>query len=185
MKVTDKHVKAWLALILIVGVVIGIARNPAPPTMAASVGAAESPALLPKPPTEEDCKVLPPGVDGTWGRSYEQLSMEYSKCEAGDGEIILRHLYLKWVYVSVCNQSREGYLVQYVNDVELERARRGVKGAERDILKRYPTLAEKKDQIWNQASSNRRIYPQQVICGNLASQLQRASTNGALVIPKP
>lgn len=110
--------------------------------------------------------------------------MRYQKCLAMDcGEQLLQ-LYKKWVYVSVCNKSREGYLVQYVNDVELERARRGVKGAERELLMRNPPLAERKDHIW-QAALQEQVRVIQELCSKTASELWNASRDGAITVPKP
>jgi hypothetical protein len=101
-----------------------------------------------------------------------------------DGGQQLLQLYEKWAYVSTCNQAREGYLVQYVNDVELARARRGVQGAERELLKRNPSLAERKDDIWQAAVRGRvRVIPE--LCQKTASELWNASPDGSIVVPKP
>jgi hypothetical protein len=104
-----------------------------------------------KPITADDCKPLPQGVEGLKTTTMDQL-LQHQKCLAMDRGQQLLQLYEKWVYVSTCNQAREGYLVQYVNDVELARAQRGVQGAERALLKRNPSLAERKDDIWQAAS---------------------------------
>jgi hypothetical protein len=133
--------------------------------------------------TAEDCKALPGGIEGLKTTTMDQLS-RHVECLQMDGGAQLSELYKKWVYVSVCNQARQGYLMQYVNDIELDRARRGVQGAERELLKRNPTLGERKDQIWQDASRRKlTVYPE--LCKARAAELWNASSDGAIVVPKP
>jgi hypothetical protein len=137
-----------------------------------------------KPITADDCKPLPGGIEGLKTTTVDQVKRR-AKCLEMDGGAQLAELYAKWSYAWVCNQAREGYLVKYVNDVELDRARRGLLGAERELLKRNPTLAERKDQIWQDATTRRnvRVIPQ--LCEATASELRNASSDGAIVVPRP
>jgi tetratricopeptide (TPR) repeat protein len=137
-----------------------------------------------KPITAEDCKPLPGGIEGLKTTTMGQLS-RHTECIKMDGGAQLFELYEKWVYVSVCNQAREGYLLQYVNDVELDRARRGVQGAERELLKRHSSLAERKDQIWQEASRRKSVSVYPELCKARAAELWNANPDGAIIVPKP
>jgi hypothetical protein len=83
--------------------------------------------LAEKPITPDDCKPLPQGIEGMKKTTMDQLQ-RYQQCTTMDGGDELSQLYQKWVYVSVCNQIREGYFAQWVNDADLERAHHGVQG---------------------------------------------------------
>jgi hypothetical protein len=136
-----------------------------------------------RPITAEDCKPLPQGIEDLKTTTMERLQ-KHQRCIAMDGGSQLLQLYKKWAYVSICNKAREGYLVQYVNDVELDRARRGVQGAERELIKRNPSLAERKDEIWQAALRDEvRVFPER--CQNTASELWNASRDGAIIVPRP
>lgn len=134
--------------------------------------------------TLEDCKPLPGGIEGLKTTTVDQV-LRHEECLKMDGGAQLSELYQKWVYVSVCNQTRQGYLVQYVNDVELDRARRGVQGAERALLASNPTLAARKEQIWAVASKRKDVQMYPELCAATAAELRNASDAGAIVVPKP
>ena len=134
--------------------------------------------------TLEDCKPLPGGIEELKTTTVDQV-LRHEECLKMDGGAQLSELYQKWVYVSVCNQTRQGYLVQYVNDVELDRARRGVQGAERALLASNPTLAARKEQIWAVASKRKDVQMYPELCAATAAELRNASDAGAIVVPKP
>jgi hypothetical protein len=136
-----------------------------------------------KPITPDDCKPLPQGIEGMKTTTMGQLQ-RHQQCIAMDGGDELSQLYQKWVYVSVCNQSREGYLVQWVNDADLERAHRGLKGAESRLIEKNPSLDERKDQIW-QTALNRRVTVIPELCKRTAIELSNASPEGHIVVPRP
>ena len=55
--------------------------------------------------------------------------------------------YKRYAYVKYCNEIRQGYVLVYVNDIELERARSAVKAIEDDSLREDETLDTK--ALWN------------------------------------
>lgn len=59
--------------------------------------------------------------------------------------------YMAFGYVRFCHESREGYLVQYVNDVELKKAERAVKAIVEQTTKEDPSLDT--DRVWQEAQS--------------------------------
>ncbi len=57
--------------------------------------------------------------------------------------------YKRYAYVKYCNEVRQGYVVVYVNDIELERAKTTVKAIEDDALREDGTLDT--DATWKRA----------------------------------
>ena len=52
----------------------------------------------------------------------------------------LYEAYRKYIYVKYCNETRQGYLVVWVNEVELDRARTRVKAIEDDVKAEKPQI---------------------------------------------
>jgi hypothetical protein len=52
----------------------------------------------------------------------------------------LRRAYWQYMYVGSCYRVREGYLVVWINDIELERARGAVTRIENEVLNEEPTI---------------------------------------------
>jgi hypothetical protein len=95
----------------------------------------------------------------------------------------LRDAYNWWRYVSLCNQAREGYAVQYVNNMQLERARAAVKAIEANVTARDPSID--KDKIWDEATAPTKLTLVSQMCENALSRLLNASPVGAFTIPRP
>jgi hypothetical protein len=86
-------------------------------------------------------------------------------------------------YVSVCNEVREGYFVKYVNDVELERARKVVKAIANQATKDDSSIDT--DYVWQQAIKS--TFPQvnDVVCRNSLVQLINSSPTSVWNVEKP
>jgi hypothetical protein len=58
------------------------------------------------------------------------------------------------------------------------------RAAERQLIEKNPSLAARKDQLWEQASSRRvRVIPE--LCQRTAVELYNASPEGDIVVPRP
>jgi hypothetical protein len=92
--------------------------------------------------------------------------------------------YRLYNYVSICNQVREGYLVKYVNDIELERARQVVKGIADKATQDDPSINT--DDVWAKAQKNP-IAPQvnENICHTSLVQLINSSPKPVFSVAKP
>ncbi|WP_316186622.1 hypothetical protein [Bradyrhizobium sp. SZCCHNRI2014] len=60
----------------------------------------------------------------------------------------LRTAYEQYMYVTSCHRAREGYLVVWINDVEMDRARQAVTRLEKEILREDSTINV--DEVWNE-----------------------------------
>jgi len=68
----------------------------------------------------------------------------------------LRTAYQEYLYIRSCYQVREGYLVVWINDVEMERARQAVTRLEKEILKEDSTLNT--DEVWREIRTPSMVY---------------------------
>lgn len=59
--------------------------------------------------------------------------------------------YMAFGYVRFCHESRDGYLVQYVNDIEMQKAERAVKAIVAQTTKEDASLNT--DKVWQEAQS--------------------------------
>ena len=59
----------------------------------------------------------------------------------------LRRAYHRYLYVTACHQARQGYLVVWINDVEMERARSAVSRIEREVVTQDPKIRPSAE--WN------------------------------------
>lgn len=59
--------------------------------------------------------------------------------------------YTAFGYVRFCHESRQGYLIQYVNDFEMQKAERAVKAIVAQTTKEDPSLDT--DKVWREAQS--------------------------------
>ncbi|MBR0879129.1 flagellar biosynthesis GTPase FlhF [Bradyrhizobium barranii subsp. barranii] len=57
--------------------------------------------------------------------------------------------YAAYIFVRVCHESRDGYLVQYVNDAEMERAEKAVRAAVDKLMTEDPSID--KARAWDDA----------------------------------
>jgi hypothetical protein len=76
-----------------------------------------------------------------------------------------------------------GYLLVFVNDIELDRARQAVKASERQLQEKDPNLNT--TAIWNEASKQTSlpIGPDQ--CKRTLGNLLNSSPKGAFQVPRP
>jgi hypothetical protein len=82
------------------------------------------------------------------GNTQAQVSQEKLR-EWANPEYILGNAYRAYAYLQVCHQVREGYLLVYINDVELERAHTSIKDIETRMLNQNPNLNV--SAIWGRA----------------------------------
>ena len=59
--------------------------------------------------------------------------------------------YKQYAYIKYCNEIRQGYLIVFINDIELDRARTAVKAIEIDVLNEKDDIDT--DAIWERADS--------------------------------
>jgi hypothetical protein len=96
------------------------------------------------------------------------LNADVWKASQGDK---LYEAYRKYGYVKYCNESRQGYLAVWVNDVQLDRARAHTKAVEdetvellkspkAEIDKVYSDAIRSMDGAWVTADSCRVVYQQ-------------------------
>ena len=78
---------------------------------------------------------------GAWSSVSSIPNMD--KCE--DDLSIAYRLYAQ---IKACHKSRQGYVMVYVNNVEMKKAKELVKKVETAIFKKDPSLEKKKDLIW-------------------------------------
>jgi hypothetical protein len=87
--------------------------------------------------------------------AQEKVDAEMEKARAGaEARKPINRLllaYKRYAYVKYCNEVRQGYVVVYVNDIELERARTAVKAIEDDALREDATLDT--NASWNRAGN--------------------------------
>ena len=82
----------------------------------------------------------------------QQKNREDQKKEANSR--FLLEAYTRYIIVKVCNEQRQGYLVNWINNAELDRARTTTKNIELDALDRDPDLDSA--AIWSTANSDAR-----------------------------
>jgi hypothetical protein len=92
-------------------------------------------------------------------------------------------VYRSWIYVSLCNQVRAGYMLVYVNDVELERARAAVKAVEKKFQVDDPKLDIA--QLWKAASEPTSMPVTQDQCQRTLINLLHENPDGAFRIERP
>jgi hypothetical protein len=96
----------------------------------------------------------------------------------------LRFDYAAFAYVRFCHESRQGYLVQYVNDVEMEKAHKAIKEIVAQATKEDPTINT--DEVWRKAvASLQGINLDQMGCHNTLTQLLKRSPIPAYSTEKP
>lgn len=86
---------------------------------------------------------------------YDEMVYEARRRNATKLTARLFDVYRSWMYVYLCNQARAGYLAVFVNDIELERARKAVKAIEVKFKTDDPELDI--NQVWNDAGRQSRI----------------------------
>jgi hypothetical protein len=96
----------------------------------------------------------------------------------------LLNAYRFYFYSAVCNQSREGWLVQWVNDVELARAHDAVKAIEAQAIKDDPSIDT--DYVWNAARKDPvDQYVLESKCRSAVVQLINSAPRSAWTVEKP
>jgi hypothetical protein len=92
--------------------------------------------------------------------------------------------YRLYAYVKFCNDVRQGYLVQYINDLELDRADKAIKAVVAQITKEDTSINT--DDIWEKAlRSLAGRYAEDAVCRNALNQLFKMSPEPVYTIPKP
>lgn len=89
--------------------------------------------------------------------------------------------------VQYCNKARQGYLVTYINDEELERARTMTKAIEGRLVKEgFANASLTTDSIWQKASQLASGQPiGDAACHEYYRQITQASPVPAIQIEKP
>lgn len=92
--------------------------------------------------------------------------------------------YAAFAYVRFCHESREGYLVQYVNDIEMAKARNAIEQIVAQAKKDDPAINT--DEAWSNAMAaikGDNLDP--MICHNTLAQLLKRSPIPAYSTEKP
>jgi hypothetical protein len=92
-------------------------------------------------------------------------------------------VYRSWIYISACNEIRSGYLVVFVNDIELQRARAAVKAIEKKLQSEDQNLDM--TEIWNEAGKPIRMSIGQAQCQRTLANLLYSNPNGAFQVLRP
>jgi hypothetical protein len=88
------------------------------------------------------------------------------------------------IYVSVCYQVRQGWLVVWVNDVELKRAHDAAKAIEAQALKDDPSIDS--DYVWQAARKDPvNSHVLEGVCRRALVQLINDSPKSAWTVEKP
>jgi hypothetical protein len=114
---------------------------------------------------------------------YDEMIYEARRRNVTKLTAKLFDVYRSWIYVDVCNKARAGYAVVFVNDIELERARKAVKAIEAKLKTDDPDLNP--TQVWNDASrkSQIRVSPEQ--CQRTLANLLNLNPLGAFQFQRP
>jgi hypothetical protein len=92
--------------------------------------------------------------------------------------------YAAFAYVRFCHESREGYLVQYVNDVEMDKANKAIKEIVAQATKEDPAINT--DEVWRKAlAALQGINLDQMECHNTLTQLLKRSPTPVYSTAKP
>jgi hypothetical protein len=92
--------------------------------------------------------------------------------------------YRLYGYVKFCNEVREGYMVQYVSDIELERARKAIKAIAARATKDDASINT--DDVWQKARGTLdRLRADDVMCHNSLVELLNVSPEPVFNIEKP
>jgi len=83
-------------------------------------------------------------------KAAEAKAREEAAAEAKKPVNRLRLAYKRYAYVKLCNEVRQGYLVVYINDIELDRARTAVKAVENHAVDEDKSLDT--DALWKAAN---------------------------------
>jgi hypothetical protein len=87
-------------------------------------------------------------------------------------------------HVRFCNESRDGYLVQYVNDAEMEKAQRTIKDLVAQTTKEDPSIDT--DDLWRKALNALKGAPsEQVQCQNSLIRLFKLAPTPVYSTEKP
>jgi hypothetical protein len=107
--------------------------------------------------------------------------------EAAKPENQLERAYYFYGLVQYCNKVRQGYLVTYINDEEMERARTMTKAVESKLVKQgFTDTSLTTDGIWQKAMSQTGGQPiNQWSCNGYYQQLSELSPVPSIPIQKP
>jgi hypothetical protein len=96
----------------------------------------------------------------------------------------LLNAYRFFIYVTICNQSREGYFVTPVNDADLMRAHNAAKAIQEKALKDDPSIDS--DHVWQLARKDPvDRYVIEHKCRSALVQLINDSPKSAWTVEKP
>jgi hypothetical protein len=117
-------------------------------------------------------------------RRLEIEAQKRAEIEARKPENRLIKAYQLYSNVQFCNQLRQGYMVVWVNDLELERARAATKAIEKSILVEQPGLNT--NNLWQTALANAKGWQAyQRSCDQAYSNLLSMSPVNVYPLQKP
>jgi hypothetical protein len=98
-----------------------------------------------------------------------QRRQEEARIEAAKPVNRLRLLYANYKYVKLCYATRLGYLVVWINDVEMDRTKTAVSAIERELLSQDPSLNTR--DLWNAVGEPRPQHVEEHVCRQTYSQV--------------
>jgi hypothetical protein len=94
-------------------------------------------------------KIIADGVEISRQQSEDlKQAQQQAKIDAEPVNVVFRG-YQMYINVTLCSQVREGYLVKFINDVEMERSTKAIKAIVEAQKKRDPSLDT--EYVWNKA----------------------------------
>lgn len=88
---------------------------------------------------------------GVSGMEVENIAKEEVRRLERTPPFRLFNGYRLYIYIQWCHRTREGYLVQYVNDIELARAEMAIKAIKAQAIADEPNLGPADDEVWKKA----------------------------------
>lgn len=126
-------------------------------------------------------------VEAELNRKRQEQAAVEAKEQARIANLPINRLfrgYQFFAHVKWCNDIREGYLVKYVNDVELERAHVAIKAIADKATKDDASINT--DEVWQKALDGvRGMYGSIPSCQNSLNQLLNMSPTPVITIAKP
>jgi hypothetical protein len=125
-----------------------------------------------------------------WRRQYAERQKQQEAAAAAQAIIDAKPVnrlfrgYQYFGHVRFCHESRDGYLVQYVNDAEMEKAQRTIKDLVAQTTKEDPSIDT--DDLWRKALNALKGAPsEQVQCQNSLIRLFKLAPTPVYSTEKP
>jgi hypothetical protein len=131
----------------------------------------------------DDFETMPPEVMAACFPGLQEIIAEAGRRGGSPKAAELFRLYRQWMFVQFCNQVREGYAMVFVNDIELERARKAVKAIEAKLKADDPDLNP--TQVWNDAGRKSQISVGPEQCQRTLANLLNSNPLGAFEFQRP